>query len=71
MVPIYQEDHSLPVLGVIALTIEPVPVKNTTEWLTITGLIMLTALIMLVIMVPFGTLFGFIISSGLTKRLKN
>ena len=71
VVPIYQEDHSLPVLGVIALTIEPVPVKNTTEWLTITGLIMLTALIMLVIMVPFGTLFGFIISSGLTKRLKN
>lgn len=71
VVPIYQEDHSKPVLGVIVLTIEPLPNKNLSDWLTIIGLIMLTGVFMLMALAPFGAIFGFILSSGLTERLKN
>lgn len=70
-VPIYQKDHNLPVLGVLTLSIEPLPVRNLTDWLTLLGLALLAGLIMLVALAPFGAVFGFILSRGLTRRLTN
>ena len=70
-VPIYQKDHNLPVLGVIALTIEPLPVRNLTDWVTLLALAFLAGLVMLVALAPFGAIFGFILSRGLTRRLTN
>ena len=69
-VPIYQKNHDKPVLGAIVLTLEPVPSRNLEEWLIIIGLTMLAGGILLAAMVPFGAIFGFFISRGLSKRLK-
>jgi NarL family two-component system sensor histidine kinase LiaS len=70
-VPIYQKDHNLPVLGVIALSVEPLPVRNLTDWITLLGLAFLAGLVMLVALAPFGAVFGYILSRGLTRRLTN
>lgn len=70
-VPIFQKDHSFPVLGVIVLTVEPLPAKNFTYWSSLLGLAMLAGALLLVALAPFGTFFGFAISRGLTKRLTN
>ncbi len=70
-VPIFQKDHDYPVLGVIVLTVEPLPVKNLTYWSSLLGLAMLAGALLLVALAPFGTFFGFAISRGITKRLTN
>jgi len=70
-VPIFQKDHNLPVLGVIVLTVEPLPVRNLTDWVTLLGLALLAGLVMLVALAPFGAIFGYILSRGLTRRLTN
>ncbi len=70
-VPIFQKDHNLPVLGVIVLTVEPLPVRNLTDWVTLLGLALLAGLVMLVALAPFGAIFGYILSRGLTRRLSN
>lgn len=70
-VPIYQKDHNQPVLGVLVLTIAPLPQKNFIDILSILGIMALAGLLMLVLMAPFGAIFGFILSNGLSRRLKN
>jgi NarL family two-component system sensor histidine kinase LiaS len=70
-IPIYQKEHNQPVLGVLVLTIAPLPQKNAVDILGILGLMALAGLLMLVLMAPFGAIFGFILSTGLTRRLKN
>jgi signal transduction histidine kinase len=70
-VPIYQKDHTEPVLGVITLTVEPLPVKNLTYWSSLLGLGMLAGALLLVALAPFGAVFGYILSKGLTRRLSN
>lgn len=70
-VPIFQKDHNLRVLGVIVLTVEPLPVRNLTDWVTLLALALLAGLVMLVALAPFGAVFGYILSKGLTRRLTN
>lgn len=70
-VPIFQKDHNLPVLGVIVLSVEPLPVRNLTDWITLLGLALIAGMIMLVALAPFGAVFGYILSKGLTRRLSN
>ncbi|HZW03230.1 MAG TPA: hypothetical protein VFF68_04850, partial [Anaerolineaceae bacterium] len=68
-VPIRQADRASPVVGVLLLTIEPAPpmILNTLPvylgWIAVTGLLLLMAV------APFGALFGYIMSRGLTRRL--
>jgi two-component system, NarL family, sensor histidine kinase LiaS len=57
------------VLGVIVLTVEPLPVRNLTDWIMLLGLALLAGVIMLVALAPFGAVFGFILSRGLSRRL--
>ncbi|MBA4384572.1 MAG: hypothetical protein C0410_07530, partial [Anaerolinea sp.] len=70
-VPIYQRNHNDPVLGVIVITVEPLPVKNFTYWTSLLGLGMLAGAILLVALAPFGAVFGYILSRGFTRRLTN
>lgn len=70
-VPIFQEDHSKPVLGIIVLTVEPVPGMSFKEWVDMISAAMLAGLVMLLAMAPFGAIFGYIISKRLTGRLQN
>ncbi len=70
-VPIYQKDHTQPVLGVITLTVQPLPVKSLTYWSSLLGLGMLAGAVLLAALAPFGAVFGYILSRGLTRRLSN
>ena len=70
-VPIFQKDHDLPVLGVIVLTVEPLPVRDIGDWLQLLGMGMAADVIMLLALAPFGAIFGSIFSSSLTGRLTN
>ncbi len=70
-VPIFQKDHDLPILGVIVLTVEPLPVRDIGDWMKLLGLGMAAGLIMLLALAPFGAIFGSIFSGSLTGRLKN
>lgn len=69
-VPILDEDQTT-VLAVIVLTIEPPPSILSTVWPYFLGVLLLTGLVMLIGVTPFGALFGFIMSRPLTRRLKN
>lgn len=69
-VPIFQKNHSKPVLGAIIVTVEPVPARELDQWLLLLFLLMLAGGVMLLALAPFGAIFGFFISSGLSKRLK-
>ena len=69
-VPIYQKEHDLPILGVIVLTVEPLPVRDIGDWMKLLGMGMAAGLIMLLALAPFGAIFGFIFSNSLTGRLK-
>lgn len=69
-VPIYQINHQLPVLGVLVLTVEPLPASGINHWLDIIGLTLEAGAIMLIIIAPLGAIFGFFFSRGLTNRLK-
>jgi NarL family two-component system sensor histidine kinase LiaS len=71
VVPVYQKDSDMPPLGVIVLTIEPMPYRELFDWLEIIAIIGITGVIMLFAVAPFGAIFGFIMSTGLTRRLKN
>lgn len=70
-VPIYQEDHSTQVLGVLVLTVEPMPGMNMEQWFDSISAAMLAGLVMLLALAPFGAIFGYIISKRLTGRLQS
>jgi len=70
-VPIYQEDHDAQVLGVLVLTVEPMPGMNMEQWVDSISAAMLAGLVMLLALAPFGAIFGYFISKRLTGRLQN
>ncbi len=67
-----QEERAL--LGVVIVTVRPPPARLTTLWPvmlgTVLATILVTGLLLLAAVAPFGALFGFIMSRGLTRRLK-
>lgn len=68
-VPIYQKNHDEPVLGVILVTVEPNPQRNTWEWTKLILLVLGAGLLMLFAIAPLGAIYGFIFSRSLTNRL--
>ncbi len=68
-VPVLQESRGSEVLGVVLVTVKPSPPMILATlpvylvWLLVTGIV----LVMMV--APFGALFGFFMSRGLTRRL--
>lgn len=68
-VPVYQSDRSSAVVGVILLTLEPSPPMILSTLPVYLGGILGAGLLMLMGVAPFGTLFGYIMSRGLTRRL--
>ena len=69
-VPIAKKIHDEQVLGVIILTLEPPPPLLLTIWPVLLSGVLITGLLLLIGVAPFGTLFGFIMSRGLTRRLR-
>lgn len=69
-VPVWQEGAGSRVLGVVVLTIEPPPPMFFQLWPVYLGWVAITGVMLLIAVAPFGALFGFIMSRGLTRRLK-
>jgi NarL family two-component system sensor histidine kinase LiaS len=70
VVPVLHRETLEP-LGMITLYVEPPPPWLVTFGPEILMAILLTAIVLTVAVVPFGALFGFIMSRGLTRRLKS
>lgn len=70
-IPILQSDSGSPVLGVIVLTISPPPPPLFQILPFLAGAVALTGILLLLAIIPFGALFGFVMSRGLTRRLSN
>jgi two-component system, NarL family, sensor histidine kinase LiaS len=70
-VPVFQDNTSSAVVGVIVVSIHSMPPMTWTNTLEIAGTLMGTGIILIILLVPFGTLFGFIMSLGITRRLSN
>jgi NarL family two-component system sensor histidine kinase LiaS len=68
-VPIYQSNHNGPVLGVIVITLEPNPQRNTGEWAELIFLTLGAGFLMLLAIAPLGAIYGLIFSRSLTNRL--
>jgi two-component system, NarL family, sensor histidine kinase LiaS len=71
VLPVHDRADSDQVVGVFVLTVEPPPpiLQSRTIGPFIVGGLMATAAVLLVGIIPFGTIFGFIMSRGLTRRL--
>jgi len=69
-VPVQQNVREGPLVAVIIVTIQAPPVTPNPYWPVILWVVPLTGFILLLAVVPFGGLFGFIMSRGLTRRLK-
>jgi len=70
-VPVTQnQGEDGPLAAVIMVTVQaPPPVLNS-YWPVLLGIVLLTGLVLLMAVAPFGAAFGFIMSRGLTRRLK-
>jgi NarL family two-component system sensor histidine kinase LiaS len=69
-VPVRQSQGEGPLAAVIIVTVKPPPPGLGALWPVILGIVLATAFILLLAVAPFGALFGFIMSRGLTRRLK-
>jgi signal transduction histidine kinase len=69
-VPIRQSQGEGPLAAVIILTVKAPPAGMSQWWPVILGIVPATGFILLLSVAPFGALFGFIMSRGLTRRLK-
>lgn len=70
VVPVLNRETWEP-LAVMTLYVEPPPPWLLTIGPEILAAILLTAIVLTVAVVPFGALFGFIMSRGLTRRLRS
>ncbi len=68
-VPVLRAGLDSEVVGVLMLTVEPEPPLLFTLWPVLLGSVVVTAALLLLAVAPFGALFGFIMSRGLTRRL--
>ncbi len=69
-VPIQQEVRAGPLVGVIIVTVEGPPGGLVDRWPELMKIVLITAVILLLAVAPFGAIFGFIMSKNLTRRLK-
>ncbi len=70
-VPVRQSQAEGPLAAIIIVTVKETPVRLSSWWPILLGIVFSTGLILLLAVVPFGALFGFIMSRGLTHRLKD
>ncbi len=68
-VPILQDDFRSPVVGALVMTVAPPPPLILTLLPVIFGTVVVTGIVLLILVAPFGALFGFFMSRGLTRRL--
>jgi two-component system, NarL family, sensor histidine kinase LiaS len=69
-IPVPQESRDTTLVGVLVLTINPPPSMMWNWWPVFVIALLITGAVLLVAVAPFGALFGFIMSRGLTRRLK-
>ena len=69
-VPVRQSQAAGPLAAVIIVTVKAPPASIGAWWPVLLGIVLATGLLLLLAVAPFGALFGFIISRGLTRRLK-
>jgi two-component system, NarL family, sensor histidine kinase LiaS len=69
-VPVPQASRDTQLVGVIVLSVRPPPSMIQSLWPVLIVIVLATGLLLLVAVAPFGALFGFIMSSGLTRRLQ-
>ncbi len=70
-VPVRQSQGEGPLAGVIIVSVKALPARLSSWWQLALGIVFATGLILLLAVAPFGALFGFIMSRGLTRRLKD
>ena len=68
--PVYQSDWTSDVVGVILVTVGPPQAKVLSTWLLMLAIVLITAVVLVVAVMPLGALFGFVTSRGLARRLK-
>jgi NarL family two-component system sensor histidine kinase LiaS len=68
-VPVMRAGRDSEVVGVIVLTVEPPPPQIYQIWPVLLSWVGITAILLLIAVAPFGTLFGFFMSRPLTRRL--
>jgi NarL family two-component system sensor histidine kinase LiaS len=68
-VPIMKEGMNSDILGVLLVTVKPAPSTFLNTLPVYLGGLLGTGLLMLIAVAPFGALFGFVMSRGLTRRL--
>jgi len=69
-IPVPQEARSTELVGVIILSIQPPPPMFMNLWPIFFVALLITGVLLLMAVAPFGALFGFIMSRGLTHRLQ-
>jgi NarL family two-component system sensor histidine kinase LiaS len=69
-VPVQQNEGTGPLAGVIVVTVKPPSILSSHWWPLILVILLGTGFVLLMAVAPFGALFGFIMSRGLTRRLK-
>jgi len=70
-VPVRQSQGEGPLAAVIILSVKAPPVGVSAYWPVAVGIVLATAFVLLLAVAPFGALFGFIMSRGLTRRLED
>jgi len=69
-VPVTQSQGESPLAAVVIVTVKSPPPALNMLWPVFLGIILVTGLILLMGVAPFGAVFGFVMSRGLTRRLK-
>ncbi len=68
-VPVQQSLGDGPLAAIVILAVKAPPVRVGERWPLLLGIVFATAIVLLLSVAPFGALFGFIMSRGLTRRL--
>ncbi len=69
-VPVQQSQGTGPLAGIIITTVKAPPAGIDIWWQFVIKTVLVTGVILLLAVAPFGALFGLIMSRGLTRRLK-
>jgi signal transduction histidine kinase len=70
-VPVQQSQGAGPLAAVIIVTVKQPPPSMSAWWPVLLGIVLATGFVLLLAVTPFGALFGFIMSRGLTRRIKD
>jgi NarL family two-component system sensor histidine kinase LiaS len=70
-VPVRQSQGEGPLAAIIIVSVKAPPAGVSAYWPVVAGIVLATAFVLLIAVAPFGALFGFIMSRGLTRRLKD